>query len=885
MAAEILPITARLHVSQLPFDVTEDRLKARFGKYGRVYEVCVRKGFAFVQLGTEEEADRAILNENGSLFEGRKLWVSLTNKSRFGKSINSDGSYNGGGREKDPYDTMDREMGRYGDRDLTPSRPRERSPLRDRYSDRYLDRYDDPLSDPYERDLRKRDRYYDERLPPSRDRYEDRLLPEDDYRRDIAFRDRERLPERERERERDRLDRDRRDSLERPRRDIPEREKDLRDHYDRRPPLHGRSSEPAPRLASPGPSSAPLPLDDKPIDCEILLLGKHLRDYADLVERRLKGLALNTGLLLISVEASLPQALEDVTRRKVLYAIILTSQNEVHRSVTLNILHGSPQEHRNMPLEDALSLVERNYTNYLQDRSAPAKLPPKSALPVASAHTALAAAPHTLPPLPSEPTQLRTQPPLPSAATPASGQTSPAAMVIPNVELTIPQLINLLADRKQLTIQEMDRVIGHLQAVRRKMAVEQGVETDPVQMQSTQPKQMIDSPVQQAPVDTKHNELSAKILSIIHPGPGGSASTTSAKTAPIMSSMPSAPKIGFNQSPTAPPPPPPRPVAGTPLPFSYGGNLSTMSSAPAASKAPPAATNKNINLDSPNVQKALDNLIQSGPTMLKQLATSSNMTNSINTMSKTQASNNAILDLKNAVSGRKPTGPNKEHIEAQLRAAQTAALQTLQQQQQKQQQNTQQNTQQNQQPNQQPNLQPNLQLNLQPNPQMQQQAVLAVQAHIAQQAQQKQTPQNPAQSPQQMLQQQQLYAQQYAQQQAQYAQYQQQQAQYLQQQAQYQQQQGQPQQQHPQMQGQGMGPQAMGSQPNVGQTMPSANMGAGAAGGNAMMQGGAGWPNQSMSQQQKQSTSYQQNQNQAKGGNSKPQQSYRWQNQPGPPGT
>ena len=67
------------------------------------------------------------------------------------------------------------------------------------------------------------------------------------------------------------------------------------------------------------------------------------RDYADLVERRLKGIALNTGLLLISVEASLPQALEDVTRRKVLYAIILTSQNEVHRSVTLNILHGSPQ--------------------------------------------------------------------------------------------------------------------------------------------------------------------------------------------------------------------------------------------------------------------------------------------------------------------------------------------------------------------------------------------------------------------------------------------------------------------------------------------------------------------------------------------------------------
>ncbi len=70
--------------------------------------MCVRKGFAFIQLGTVEEADRAIAAENGSQFEGRKIRVSLTNKSRFGKAINSDGSYNGGGREKDPYDNSDR---------------------------------------------------------------------------------------------------------------------------------------------------------------------------------------------------------------------------------------------------------------------------------------------------------------------------------------------------------------------------------------------------------------------------------------------------------------------------------------------------------------------------------------------------------------------------------------------------------------------------------------------------------------------------------------------------------------------------------------------------------------------------------------------------------
>ena len=128
-----------------------------------------------------------------------------------------------------------------------------------------------------------------------------------------------------------------------------------------------------------------------------------------------------------------------------------------------------------MPLEDALALVERNYTNYLQDRAVTTKPPSSSALP--------AAVVHSVPPLPSEPPPPRVQPPLPTAAPPAAPiiQAQTPTLVVPSVELTIPQLINLLADRKQLTIQEMDRVISHLQAVRRKMAVEQGVDPDPLQ--------------------------------------------------------------------------------------------------------------------------------------------------------------------------------------------------------------------------------------------------------------------------------------------------------------------------------------------------------------------------------------------------------------------
>jgi len=39
----------------------------------------------------------------------------------------------------------------------------------------------------------------------------------------------------------------------------------------------------------------------------------------------------------------LPKAVEDATRRGLLYAVILKEQNELHHSLTLNILHGTPQ--------------------------------------------------------------------------------------------------------------------------------------------------------------------------------------------------------------------------------------------------------------------------------------------------------------------------------------------------------------------------------------------------------------------------------------------------------------------------------------------------------------------------------------------------------------
>jgi len=62
-----------------------------------------------------------------------------------------------------------------------------------------------------------------------------------------------------------------------------------------------------------------------------------------MIERRLKSSALLSEHEIANDEKLLPKAVEDATRRGLLYAVILKEQNELHHSLTLNILHGTPQ--------------------------------------------------------------------------------------------------------------------------------------------------------------------------------------------------------------------------------------------------------------------------------------------------------------------------------------------------------------------------------------------------------------------------------------------------------------------------------------------------------------------------------------------------------------
>ena len=73
-----------LYVGNLSYDTTENRLREAFAAYGEVETVNVitdretgrPRGFGFVEMGTDEEAQAAILSLNGSSLDGRQIKVN-----------------------------------------------------------------------------------------------------------------------------------------------------------------------------------------------------------------------------------------------------------------------------------------------------------------------------------------------------------------------------------------------------------------------------------------------------------------------------------------------------------------------------------------------------------------------------------------------------------------------------------------------------------------------------------------------------------------------------------------------------------------------------------------------------------------------------------------
>jgi RNA recognition motif-containing protein len=95
-----------IFVGSLPFNVKEADLKGYFEEYGTVESVKVitdkfsgrSKGFAFVEMPNDEEAQKAIDEMNGGTIDGRTIVVNKSEPKPQGERKSYGGGGGGGNR-------------------------------------------------------------------------------------------------------------------------------------------------------------------------------------------------------------------------------------------------------------------------------------------------------------------------------------------------------------------------------------------------------------------------------------------------------------------------------------------------------------------------------------------------------------------------------------------------------------------------------------------------------------------------------------------------------------------------------------------------------------------------------------------------------------------
>src|SRR5947209_10429029 len=101
---------SKLYVGNLSYDATGSELEQLFGQHGTVQSAEViqdrdtgrSKGFGFVQMGSDEEAQAAIAALNGQEHDGRALTVNEA-KPREDRPRGGGGGYGGGGGGRGGY--------------------------------------------------------------------------------------------------------------------------------------------------------------------------------------------------------------------------------------------------------------------------------------------------------------------------------------------------------------------------------------------------------------------------------------------------------------------------------------------------------------------------------------------------------------------------------------------------------------------------------------------------------------------------------------------------------------------------------------------------------------------------------------------------------------
>ncbi|KAI5619570.1 nuclear receptor coactivator 5 isoform X1 [Silurus asotus] len=561
----------RIFVGNLPTaHMAKKDMEELFRPYGKIQALSLFRGYGFVQFEKPEDAEAAKAGHNGRLYRGYKLDVNMAAE-----------------RRQKPRSSPPRRPAGYGE--SREPRPRSRSPMHSRNSRESRDGRDtrehsrEPRSGP-PRDHDERYRGSDARDKDSRDAPHRNDSYDRFYRGEYEPYRKKDDPYTERYRENWSARRE------------PEEER-MRPEERRRNELYHQYYEELQRRYD----------AERPVDCSVIVVNKQQKEYAEMVGRKVRDQGMVVDLIFLNTEVSLTQALEDVSRARTPFAIIITQQHEVHRSCTVNILFGTPQEHRNMPMQDALVLVAHNYgtfkiENRTKERDEISRKAAKMADEVLMREHDRQGHPVSV---------------LTSITLLSEGR-----FLTPQ-ELSL--LINYLQDKRDRLVRGNSdaHLVSHQSSAAVTHETPQSTQAlAPVSHQTHPSAHSMHSthlPAASSNTTSQQQELQAKILSLFNSGSSSSASQTQA-------AMSQTQGYGSTQ--------------GSSLSTSNLSNLGmsahdSQDMSPLMGIRPPANSvgapqglqraGTNINFDNPSVQKALDTLIQSGPA-INQLVNSANLT-------------------------------------------------------------------------------------------------------------------------------------------------------------------------------------------------------------------------------------------------------------------
>ncbi|XP_063294873.1 nuclear receptor coactivator 5-like [Pelobates fuscus] len=107
---------------------------------------------------------------------------------------------------------------------------------------------------------------------------------------------------------------------------------------------------------------------ERPSDCVIVAISKEQMEYATSIGHRLQDHGLVVEMIYLTSESGLTRALQEVKNDGSPFCILVEQSNVALSSCTAIILHDSIKIHRNMPMDDALTLIVKAFGKIFGER-------------------------------------------------------------------------------------------------------------------------------------------------------------------------------------------------------------------------------------------------------------------------------------------------------------------------------------------------------------------------------------------------------------------------------------------------------------------------------------------------------------------------------------